>query len=281
MTISKITAEQFSEPQLRLALQEHREDRAVLLASLSASFRADPRIRAAWLWGSFGRSEADDLSDLDPWLIVTDEAAPQMGASLAQYAENTGSLICGSEYPRNAPLGGGSYGSLHEGRHGLLHVDCYWQPPSAQAPVPEYAVLFDRLDEHAGAEPVSFSPAASEPTNADPIEDGLGFTWLMFSIAAKHLARDPNSDMALLLYPKPGLENALRLLGEEQLITPLDWSMSKKPMERLARLRALVEKTGRATEIANAQGVSMSLQYAPCLLRYLDMVEGILMADAV
>ena len=273
-----ITAKQFPGP-LATSLQEHREDRSALLASLSASFQADPRIRAAWLWGSFGRNEADDLSDLDPWLIVTDEAAPQRGPSLEQYAKNTGSLICGGEDPSNGPPGGGSYGSLHEGRHGLLHVDCYWQPQSALTSLPEHGVLFDRLNEP--AKPLLVSPllAVHELGTAGPVEDSLGFAWLMFSIAAKHLARDPNSDMALLLYPKPGLENALTLLGEEQLITPLDWSVPEKPMEKLVRLRTLVEKTGRATEIANAQGVPISLRYAPCLSRYLDMVEGILMAN--
>lgn len=275
MAASPMTAAQFSGP-LAASLQEHREDRAALLASLSASFQAAPRIRAAWLWGSFGRDEADDLSDLDPWFIVTDEAAPLMGASLAQYAQETGSFLSGGEDPSNAPPGGGSYGSLHEGRHGLLHVDCYWQPESSLASVPEHAVLFDRLNEPAGPLLVSPPPTVYEPSPTNPIEHGLGFAWLMFSIAAKYLARHPNSDMALLLYPKPGLENALSLLGEGQLITLLDWSVPENPMEKLARLRALVEKTGRATEIANAQGVSVSLRYAPCLLRYLDMVEGIL-----
>ncbi len=270
-----ITAEQFS-GSLAASLREHREDRAALLASLSASFQADPRIRAAWLWGSFGRNEADDLSDLDPWLIVSDEAAPQMGPSLGQYIYNTGSLISAGEDPSNAPPGGGSYGSLHEGRHGLLHVDCYWQPLSAQVSVPEHAVLFDRLNEHAEQSLVSPLSTAHKPSITGPIEDGLGFAWLMFSIAAKYLARDPSSDMALLLYPKPGLENALRLLGGGQTVTPLDWSVPEIPLDKLARLRALVETTGRATEIANAQGISVSLRYASCLLRYLDMAEGIL-----
>ena len=275
MTTSKIIAEHFAAP-LAASLREHREERAALQSSLLVSFQADPRIRAAWLWGSFGRGDADDLSDLDLWLLVTDEAASHMGPSLGQYTQNTGSLISSGEKPSLAPPGGGYFGSLHEGRHGLLHMDCYWQPQSAQVPVPQNAILLDRLAEAPSLPFVSPHPATQESTVSDPIGHGLGFACLMFSIAAKQLARDPKSDMALLLYPKPGLENALRLLGEGQLITPLDWSVPEKPMEKLARLRALVEQTGRATEIANAQGVPISLRYAPCLFHYLNMVKDIL-----
>lgn len=113
MSRPTIFAEQFTDPAVTAALQQHREDRAMLLTSLTTSLHNDPRVRAAWLWGSFGRNEADDLSDLDPWVIVADEAANQMGPSLRVYAEQTGSFISGGEAPKNAPPGGGYFGSLH------------------------------------------------------------------------------------------------------------------------------------------------------------------------
>ncbi len=275
MTASKITAEQFSGP-LAASLREHREDRTALLASLSASFRADPRIRAAWLWGSFGRAEADDLSDLDPWIIVTDEAAPQMGLSLEQYIQETSNFLSGREYHGNAPPGGGSYGSLHEGRHGLLHVDCYWQPQSALTSLPKHGVLFDRLDEYAKLLLVSPPLAVNELGTAGPVEDGLGFAWLMFSIAAKHLARDPKSDMALLLYPKPGLEDAAARLEHSALLTEADWAVPEEPLEKVERLRHLVRKTEQIRRAAEEQGLLLSPVFSPCLLRYLDLVTGIL-----
>lgn len=120
-----VLAEQFAGSQVGAALREHREDRDALLSSLTASLEADPRVLAFWLWGSFQNGEADDLSDLDPWVIVTDEAALEMGASLQYYARRTGNFISGGEAPHNAPPQGGYFASRHEGRHGLLHVDCY------------------------------------------------------------------------------------------------------------------------------------------------------------
>ena len=154
---------------------EHREDRAALLAALSASWQSDTRVRAALLWGSFGRGEADDLSDLDPWLLVADDAAPLMEPVLRKYAAQTGSLICGAEnIPQYAPPGGGYVGFLHEGRHGLLQVDCYWQPQSSALAEAEYAVLFDRQAEaHAGQEyPTRDYPEAAAGLEA---EVGHGF----------------------------------------------------------------------------------------------------------
>ena len=134
-------------PETIAALREHRDDRDSLLTSLTSSLQADLSIRAAWLWGSFGRGDADDLSDLDPWMVVTDDAVGEIGARLREYALRTDNFITGGGIPHNAPPGGGFFSSLHEGRHGLLHVDCYWQPQSAVEHVPERAVLFNRLRE--------------------------------------------------------------------------------------------------------------------------------------
>ena len=199
MSRSLIVSEQFADsaPAVANALRQHREDRAALLASLTDSWRSDECIRAAYLWGSFGRAEADDLSDLDPWLIVTDEAAAGIGPSLRQYAERTGSLISGKDTPRYAPAGGGYLSFLHEGRHGLLQVDCYWQPQSTALAEGRYAVLFDRRTQaFAGQEYPK--PASLEEVRGlkAEVEHGLYFTWLMFSITAKNLARDAGFDLA-------------------------------------------------------------------------------------
>jgi len=280
MSRPTVFAEQLKDPVVAAMLRQHREDRDALLRSLTASLQSDPRVRAARLWGSFGRDEADDLSDLDPWLLVADEAVAAMGPTLRLYAEQTGSLISGGEAPQNAPPGGGYFGSLHEGRHGLLHVDCYWQPQSSVTSVPEHAVLFDRLNERnsPAEEPPVPHPVLPDANDGDRgrIAGGIGFAWLMFSIAAKYLARDPASDMGLMLYPRQGLEEAITLLGQGEALLPLDWSVPEKPLEKAARLRSLVERAEQATEAANAQGLSLSLRYAPCLRRYLEMVEGIL-----
>lgn len=269
---------EITNPTVSAALREHREDRDDLLASLTASLRDDARVRAVWLWGSFGRGEADDLSDLDPWIVVSDAFVGEMGASLRLYARRTGNFITGGEAPHNAPPEGGFFSSLHAGRHGLLHVDCYWQAQSAVSAVPERAVLFDRLDEPmTAAVPIPDAPDASLLTEQEErIIDGIGFSWLMLSIAAKHLARHPESDMSLMMYPRPGLEDAALLLGLEGYLGLSDWTLPQSPADKVERLRHLAGKTARLTEVANRRGLDISLRHAVCLSRYLDLVAGIL-----
>jgi predicted nucleotidyltransferase len=77
MPRSTVFAEQFIGSRLGANLCEHREDRDALLASWMDSLKTDPRIRAVWLWSSFEKGEADDLSDLDIWVIVADDAIPK------------------------------------------------------------------------------------------------------------------------------------------------------------------------------------------------------------
>jgi hypothetical protein len=279
MPRSPIFSGQFtdSSPAVADALREHREDRAALLASLMTSWQSDTRIRAALLWGSIGRGEADDLSDLDPWLLVADDSAAGLGLVLRQCAEQTGSLITGKNTPQHAPPGGGYMSFLHEGRHGMLQVDCYWQPQSTVLAEAEYAVLFDRQAEtYAGQEYPKLAPVEEAQGLEAEVEHGLNFAWFMFLITAKYLARDPNSDIGLMFYPKPGLEEAMARLGQAELLTPEDWAVPEKPLEKVDRLRHLVSKTEQLRQIANARGCTFSSLYTSCMFRYLDMVEGIL-----
>ncbi|MBV9852320.1 MAG: hypothetical protein JO250_21870 [Armatimonadetes bacterium] len=274
-----VFAEHIAAPNVATALREHREDRDVLLARLKALLQEDPRVRAVWLWGSSGRGDADDLSDLDPWVIVADDAVPEMGAALTSLSVQAGELVSAGEAPQNAPPGGGYLGALHAGRHGLLHVDWYWQPLSAVTVMPPRAVLLYRLP---GTLPVGdWKPiTAGQPArdSTDPraqIKDSLGFLWLMLSIAAKWLARDPASDLALMLYPRPGFEEAITQLGLSQTFLPLDWSVPERPQDKVAQLRSLVLTAQHVTAEAIAQGCALSPLYAPCLHQYLDLVAGI------
>lgn len=280
MSRPAVFAEQFPDSWVGAALDEHREERDTLLASLTSSLRNDPRVLAAWLWGSFGKGEADDLSDLDPWIVVTDAAIGEMGAALRLYAEQTGNFITGGESSRNAPPQGGFFNSLHEGRHGLLHVDCYWQALSAVAEIPEKAALFNHLPlREPATAPFSLpTPRASAKLTEEEerIEDGIGFSWLMLSIAAKTLARYPDSDMSLALYSKPGFEEAAALLGLEEVAQSADWSVPERPSGKVERLRQLAGKTEQLTQTAIGRGLELSPRNAVCLTRYLDMVEGIL-----
>lgn len=67
---------------------------------------------------------------------------------------------------------------------------------SAEAIVTELTALFDRQAEE--YVPQEHSKRFHPETRAGfprEVAERLGFAWLMLSIAAKHLARDPQSDM--------------------------------------------------------------------------------------
>jgi hypothetical protein len=227
---------------------------------------------------------------------VADDYVNEIGAGLRYYFHQTGNLIQGGENNRLGPAGGGYFSSKHVGRRGILHVDCYWQPETegddtpdrADLPwrakskiedVTDKAILFNRLHEAPtpSSVPIHCMPATPDlPGDDGKIDDGIHFMWLMLSITAKYLARDPDSDMSLLTYPKNGFEEAICLSGQEYAIGPVDWSTSDNPQGKLHRLRDLTDKNKRLSAIANERGIWVSPLFAECMERYLNMIEGIL-----
>ena len=63
--------------------------RESLLAQVIESLSADDRFFAAWLTGSYGRGEADEVSDLDLTLVVADSVAETLCARPWQSAART------------------------------------------------------------------------------------------------------------------------------------------------------------------------------------------------
>ena len=151
---------------------------------------------------------------------------------------------------------------------------------SAEAIVTELTALFDRqAEEYVPQEhPKRFHPETRAGFPRE-VEEGLGFAWLMLSIAAKHLARDPQSDMALMLYPRPVLEEVIKGLERGDLL-PIDWSVPGEPRCKLKRLRGLVQIVEQAADSARAQGFSSPARYLPSLSRSLDLTDRVLRSRA-
>ncbi len=277
MPVTPVLSELISDPEVAEALRVHAAERTRLLDHLSTLFREDQRVRAAWLWGSFSRGEQDDLSDLDPWLLVSDEHVGGMGKSLVAMCEAAGSVVSYGENPNNGPKGGGYLGVLLAGSHGLHHVDLYWQSVSS-GEVPGWAVLFDRSSDSAP----SLEPAGTSTEVAEtPLEENRGriaFIWLMLSVVAKYLARDPDSDMALLSYPRNAFEETVEQLGLQGEIGDVGWSVPLGPLAKVDTLRRIAEKTALLEEACRMRGLPISAEANPCLMRYFELVAGIIEA---
>jgi hypothetical protein len=171
-------------------------ERAVLLEHLTTVLRGDARIVAAWIGGSIGRGEADDLSDIDIHLAVADQDCVQLNAERRAFVASFGEPILIQEAPQNAPPGGAFQLVLYRGLTAPIEVDWSWRPASA-AELPERAVvLFDR----SGTLP--HAPAWVTLTAADAarqISLSTTFFWAMAFIAAKKIARgQPTAAFGLL-----------------------------------------------------------------------------------
>ncbi len=98
------------------SLQIRREERAALLQRAIEVLTADARVVAAWLFGSMGRGDADDLSDIDLWLVVSDEHIDTMRVTRQDYVHALGTPLLIEEAPQNAPPGGLTCWCYTEGR---------------------------------------------------------------------------------------------------------------------------------------------------------------------
>ena len=176
-----------------------------------------------------------------------------------------------------APPLGGFFTSRQEGRRGLLAVDWSWQPQSALTLPADTKILFERSGEKAHL-PIPDLPAVELGKDIDeaPVVGSLFFAWLMIGSTAKWLVRDPQSDMALMLYPRPALEWVITELGQEDALLPIDWSIPETTQGKLERLRGLVQIVALAVEAAQSQDYLFPSRYLPCLTCHLDLVESVL-----
>lgn len=177
-----------AEDLLRLRGQE----RAALLERALAALRADPRILAAWLFGSEARDSADALSDLDIWTVVADAHIDAVRDARFDYVRGAGAVLHCYDGPQNAPAGGAYLMTLYAGQAGPHQVDWYWQP-RARAAIPTTARLLFNRDDVPLAAPGAGPLEPAWPSDADDRRERAarcaGFFWVMANIAAKNIAR--------------------------------------------------------------------------------------------
>jgi hypothetical protein len=258
------------------ALQVHVAERNGILDRLTCSFQDDLRIRAAWLWGSFLRGDQDDLSDLDIWILVPKESIPGFGGVISKYCQAAGVVVTSGENAHNAPTGGGYFSALLAGKHGLQQLDFYWQGVG-EVQVPEGNLLVNRIDQKLPLFEPEVAQEAGVETELLSCLGKISFIWLMLSVSAKYLARDPSSDMKLLSYPRNSFEETGAILGLTEQIGEVEWTTSDNPSAKVSLLREVLGKTLILEQACRKHGLLLSEEANPCLSRYFDLVEGLLM----
>lgn len=258
---------------------ERRAEREALLARVVAVLTADSRVCAAWLIGSLGRGDADDLSDIDVWVIVADEYADSVKVAQQEYVTQIGLPLQIEEAPQNAPPNGAYLCAIYPGQTGAHVIDWYWQPRTgAQLPA-NCRVLFDR----AGIPPSPPEKALSAAEHGSAATDNTHFFWGMVNIAAKTIARrQPWSALGHITTIRFLLDEVRWHVGKRS--TRPDYKLIKThtdlppvlPLDQLAVVRYLAyEMEGLHPAIAALGGHVPDAVIAPTFA-FLDHVEGML-----
>lgn len=175
-------------------LADYAAVREKLLAQILTVLTADGHFVAAWLTGSFGRNEADAVSDLDLTVVVADSHAETLCAYSRQVGAGTTeermSLI--SQFGRpavihenhhNAPEGGSFTVVIYA--ETALEVD-WVLVPQAKAKRPHQShLLFDK----AGIPTQSPVALETQDQRMERASEQVAFFWMMAAVTVKYLIR--------------------------------------------------------------------------------------------
>jgi len=175
-------------------IQDYASNRNALLERITRVLKEDDRFVAAWLTGSFGRGDADGVSDLDLTVVVENAFAEnlcfrphQVGASTTpeRYAlfSQFGQPHIIHENHHNAPEHGSFTFVLYQ--ETALSVDWVLRPNSNVARPALSVLLFDKVD-------IAIEPPRTVENIPQRIElatEQVAFFWMMVTVTIKYLIR--------------------------------------------------------------------------------------------
>jgi len=175
-------------------LKAYRQSRETLLRQITENLSGDERFVAVWLGGSYGRNEADEVSDLDLSLVVADAHSKLLCSRQEQVSHRTtterleifrrfGEPALVHENNNNAPKNGTFTFVLYVGS--ALMIDWVLVPQvNAERPY-QSALLFDK-----GNIPISSPPGPEElEAGKKLVAEQWAFFWMMAAITIKYIIR--------------------------------------------------------------------------------------------
>ncbi len=178
-------------------LEARIKERSELLERTRAILESDSRVRAAWLTGSLARDDHDALSDVDLWIVVSDEFISSVVAQRRQYVAQVESPVLVLENLTNAPPSGAYLLVHYPGAVGPQHFDWFWQPESLAQYPSNGKLLFDRAN-LAVVDGNEWQDQMHQEGDRPPIDETdissilahkNTFFWAMSLIVAKYIAR--------------------------------------------------------------------------------------------
>lgn len=230
-------------------LTSYRAARDALVERLRVELGADRRFAAAWLYGSLGRGDGDDLSDIDLALVVEDDAAAALCARPWEMGGQTtperlrlfcqfGEPILIHENHQNAKAGG-SFSFVRYREAGVM-VDWSLRPREDAARAADTLLLFDKIGIPLLPEQGGGPPARDE----FKIAERAAFFWMMAGITAKYLLR---GDTAFVL---PWLVKLVDIVEEVEWLDQFEPASGSIPAPGESQARTLRGLCARAAACA-------------------------------
>lgn len=268
-------------PELRHRLAIHASERGYLLENLKNHVASDPRIAAAWLYGSIARGDNDELSDIDVRIVVRGAHLNDVLAERYDFVAAIGKPVLVQEAPQNRPPGGAYNMVWYAGTHGPHAVDWTWSSSESTLIPTEAALIDNRANlEHSG-EPMEFAyQPIPERDRAEEVRQTLHGFWAMLLIVAKYAARNPFEErMALLQWTVPQLREAERFAGRLPGLDFGELPSHSQPSEKMLVLRSLATEASMLSADLAHRGVVAPEIFVPHAHRFLDLVEAIMNAS--
>ncbi len=272
---------------------------ARLLRNITELLKNDARVVAAYL-AHFGNDEGfggedDAYSSLNIHVVVRDEHLDDFAAARRDYASAIAAPLLFVEGPQNAPAEGGYYlMAVYDGEAGPYETDWYWHGASGATLPADTRVLFDHANLPRQSVPTEWGytdavPAALQALldartdrekHADELRNVLSLFWAMWLISAKYIARDPEQEQVPFL---PMLRDLLRSAQRQTGAAPRDKDgeepARKRPLDKLARLRALGAEAEKVMPKADALEAVIAPEVPVRAYRFADLVTRQLGGD--
>ncbi len=178
-----------------ISLQTYTEKREQLLTEIISAISKDERFVAAWLTGSYSRSNQDALSDIDISIVVGEkysdllcqrpaQVSAQTSVERMEIFEQFGEIAFLHENNNNAPEGGTFTNTIYA--QTAVIIDWILVPQkTAQRSFPSQ-LLFDRVG-IPEAPPIA---AETQEQRAERTSEIIAFFWMMMAMTVKYLTRE-------------------------------------------------------------------------------------------
>lgn len=202
--------------------EAYRQSREVLLTNIVTELSNDERFVAAWLAGSYGRNDADEVSDLDLRLVVADPYREALCTRREQVSHRTtderfmlfskfGTPALIHENNNNAPEGGTFTFVLYA--ESAVMIDWILIPLSRAKRMHPSRLLFDKV-----SIPVSPPEPEDKEQSRKFVAEQWAFFWMMTAITIKYIIRRD------LVFVQNWLEQLHALIREiERRIEGVSW----------------------------------------------------------